>query len=83
MEIRAEKNDIDRRDQEVKSQAAQIEQDLNDLTARGQRAVQSRDSKLNNVRAVKGQDFESQPVFAQIMCEVEQTKNQHLLNALS
>ena len=83
MEIRAEKNDLDRRDQDVITNSNQIEQDCNDLQTRCQRAEQSRDSKLNNVRAVRGADFEQQAVFSQIMCEVEQTKNQHLLNALS
>ena len=83
MEIRAEKNEIDRRDQDVNGQSQQIEQDISDLTNKCQRAQQSRDSKFNNVKAVKGTDFEEQPAFSQIMCEVENTKNQHLLNALS
>jgi len=38
---------------------------------------------LNNVKSVRGADFEQSPTFSQIMCEVEQMKNHHLLNALS
>lgn len=32
---------------------------------------------------MRGADFEQSPTFSQIMCEVEQMKNHHLLNALS
>jgi outer membrane murein-binding lipoprotein Lpp len=64
MEIRGEKNELDRRYQDVNSQSDQIEQDINDLTTKCQRAQQSRDSKFNNVKAVKGTDFEEQPAFS-------------------
>lgn len=53
------------------------------MGAKIQRSVQSKDAKLNNVKAAVGQDFEQSATFMQIMAEIEQTKNQHLMNALS
>lgn len=53
------------------------------MSAQLQRAAQSRDSKLNNVKAVRGADFEQSNTYMQILAEVEQTKHQHLMNALS
>ena len=52
------------------------------MQTRVQRAAQSRDAKFNNVKAVMG-DFENSPAYMQIMAEIEQAKNQHLMNALS
>lgn len=35
------------------------------------------------MKAVRGADFEQSATYMQILAEVEQTKNQHLMNALS
>ena len=61
----------------------QVENELADFETKIARAQQSYDSKLNNVKAVKGADFEEQVTFSQIMCEVESMKSQHMLNAIS
>ena len=47
------------------------------------RFIQSKDSKLNNVRTVKGQDFDRSGANLAILAEVESTKSQFLLNAVS
>lgn len=83
MQIRNEKNDLERKGQEIQQSGDHIEREVNDLSNKIQRANQSRESKLNNVRAVRGQDFEQSAIYMQILAEVEQTKNKHLLNALS
>jgi hypothetical protein len=54
MQVRGEKNDLDRRGNEVQQQSAKTENDLQEYSAKLQRANQSKDSKLNNVRAVRG-----------------------------
>lgn len=82
MNIRNDKNELERRGNDVQAAAERAEQELNEMQARVQRAAQSRDSKFNNVKAVMG-DFENSPAYMQIMAEIEQAKNQHLMNALS
>lgn len=83
MQIRNEKNDLERKGQEIQQTGENLERDVNDLSNKIQRAAQSRESKLNNVKAVRGQDFEQSAVYMQILAEVEQNKNKHLMNALS
>lgn len=83
MQIRNEKNELESRGGQVQQVAEQAEKELESYSAQIQRAAQSRDSKLNNVKAVRGQDFEQSATYMQILAEVEQTKHQHLLNALS
>lgn len=58
MQIRNEKNDLERRGGEVQGAAEQAEKELDDISANIQRVAQSRDAKLNNVKAVRGADFE-------------------------
>lgn len=50
-----------------------------DKTTRAQKTLQS---KLNNVRAVKGQGFENSRENVEILTEVEALKNRHLLGTL-
>lgn len=83
MQIRNEKNDLERKGQEIQQTGENVEREVNDLSNKIQRAAQSRESKLNNVKAVRGQDFEQSATYMQILAEVEQTKNKHLMNALS
>ena len=47
------------------------------------RLVQSKDSYLNNVRAVKGPDFDNSGTNLSILAEIESAKSQYLLNAIS
>lgn len=53
------------------------------MNAGVERAAQSKDSKLNNARSVRGQDFDDSPEHIEILAEIEQEKHNHLLNALS
>jgi hypothetical protein len=71
MQVRSEKNDLERRANEVQQQGAKTENDLQEYSAKLQRANQSKDSKLNNVRAVRGQNFDQTPTYFQILTEVE------------
>ena len=47
------------------------------------RLNQSKDSRLNNVRTVKGDGFDESPEHMAVLAEVESTKSQFLLNAIS
>ena len=47
------------------------------------RAEQSKESKLNNVRAVRGDGFDDSPENLMVLAEIESQKNAYLLNALS
>lgn len=83
MQIRNEKNDLERRGQDVQQTAERAEKELQDMNAKIARSISSKDSRLNNVKQVRGQDFEQSGTYMQILAEVEQSKNQHLMNALS
>lgn len=48
-----------------------------------ERATRARDSKLQNVRAVKGEQFDETAENIEIIAQNERAKQQHLLNALS
>jgi len=60
-----------------------VDQDLNQLGSRIGRLVQSKDSKLNNARAVRGEAFDNSAQNLAIMAEIESAKSQYLLNAIS
>jgi hypothetical protein len=83
MDVRAEKNDLERRVRETAELLQGVDQDVTQLATRMGRLEQSKDSKLNNVRHVKGQDFENSGVNLSILAEVESAKSQYLLNAIS
>lgn len=48
-----------------------------------ERAEQSKESKLNNCRAVRGEGFDESPENLMVLAEIESQKNAYLLNALS
>ena len=75
MSIRNEKQELERRGTEVAGQSEKVEKDLNDMGGKIQRNVASKDAKLNNVKAVVGQEFEQSVEYMQILAEVEQRKN--------
>jgi hypothetical protein len=60
-----------------------VNQDVNQIGSRIDRLVQSKDSKLNNVRHVKGQDFDRSGTNLSILAEIEAQKSQYLLNAIT
>ena len=48
-----------------------------------ERAEQSKESKLNNCRQVRGEGFDESPEHLMVLAEVESQKSAFLLNALS
>jgi hypothetical protein len=83
MEIRNERNMAERGFGEAAQINENINKDLQDADARLDNLARSRDSKLNNVRAVKGENFEETHEYLEIMAQDQRAKQQHLLNALS
>ena len=57
-EIRAEKNELDAGSNEISANRQRVEQEAQDAAGKLQRAQQSQEAKLNNVRAVKGAQFD-------------------------
>lgn len=47
------------------------------------RLEQRKESRLNNVRAVRGQGFDESPENLMALAQVEREKSEYLLNALS
>lgn len=83
MEIRNERNMAERGYGEAAQINENINQDLQDADDKLDRLARSRDSKLNNVRQVKGENFEETHEYLEIMAQDQRAKQQHLLNALS
>ena len=48
-----------------------------------ERAQKTFQSKLNNVRSVKGEGFQESKENFEILSEIENTKNKHLLGAIA
>ena len=53
------------------------------MSQRLDRAEQSKESKLNNCRSVRGDGFDESPENLMVLAEMENQKTQFLLNALS
>ena len=60
-----------------------IDKDIAEQIDKIQRAQKTLQSKLNNVRSVKGAAFEDSKENNEILSEIEDLKNKHLLGALS
>jgi len=71
MQIRNEKSELERRGQEVGQTAERAEKELQDMNTKIQRSVASKDAKLNNVKQVRGNDFEQSGTYMQILAEIE------------
>lgn len=83
MDVKAEKNEAQKESQQIGQSHEAVDQDLNQLGSRIGRLVQSKDSKLNNARAVRGEAFDNSAQNLAIMAEIESAKSQYLLNAIS
>jgi hypothetical protein len=59
-----------------------IDKEIAEQMDKIQRAQKSFQAKLNNVRAVRGPDFENSKENYEILTEVEALKNKHLLGSL-
>lgn len=71
MDVNSEKNEIERRRMETQQMMQAVNQDVNQIATKLDRIVQSKDSKLNNVRHVKGQDFDRSGTNLSILAEIE------------
>ena len=82
MEARNRKQELERENTDLNNVEEQLRGELNDVGGRLEREEQSKESKLNNCRAVK-ENFDESPENLMIMAEIESQKNAYLLNALS
>ena len=71
MEIRNDKNEVDRNKNEIDQRRTQIESEVNNIVSKLARVQSSKDSKLNNVRAVRGDDFDDSPENLMVLAEIE------------
>ena len=83
IEGRKRKQEIDREVNDTNQIKQQIENELNDIGGRLERGEQSMQSKMNNVRSVRGEGFDESPENLMVLAEVESQKNAFLMNALS
>jgi len=82
MEIRNERNFAERGLNEAAQINENINRELGDADQRIDRVARARDSKLNNVRAVR-ENFDDSHENMEILAQNERAKQQHMLNALS
>jgi len=83
VQIRNQKTEGEREDSEVAQVHQQADQELQVIVQGLDRANQSKESRLNNARAVRGQAFDDSPENLAVLFEVEREKNAYMLNALS
>ena len=83
IEIRNQKNEFDRELQDHAGLHQQLDSELQAVAQSLDRANQSKESRLNNVRAVRGEQFDDSPENLIVLAEVESQKNAYLLNAIS
>lgn len=82
MEIKTTQQQLHKRADEQNVQRDRLEKDLGEQADKINRAQKTFQAKLNNVRAVKGPDFENTKENYEILAEVEQIKNKQLLASL-
>ncbi len=71
MEIKTRQQQLHKQAEEQNNQRDRIEKEINDQLEKVNRAQKSLQSKLNNVIAVKGQEFENTKENFEILTEVE------------
>ena len=82
MEIKTKQQQLQKQSDDMNNQRDRIEKEIGDQMEKVSRAQKSLQAKLNNVRSVRGQDFENTKENFEILTEVEQLKNKHLLGSL-
>ena len=82
MEIKTKQQQLHKQSDEQSMNRERLDKEMADQYDKIQRAQKSFTSKLNNVRAVKGPDFETSKENYEILTEVETLKNKHLLGSL-
>ena len=83
MEFKTKQQTLSKQSDDIQVQRERLEQELNDQQDKINRAQKTFQSKLNNVRSVKGPEFENTKENVEILVQLEQMKNQQLLNAIS
>lgn len=83
MEIKQKQQSVYRQGDEVGQLRSQLERELTEQGDKIERAQKAYQSKYNNVRSVKGAGFDDSKENVEVMVEIEQTKQKHLLNALA
>ena len=82
MEIKTRQQQLHKQAGEQNHQRERIEKEINEQMDKVNRAQKSLQAKLNNVIAIRGQEFENTKENFEILTEVEQLKNRHLLGSL-
>ena len=82
MEIKTKQQQLQKQSDDMSNQRDRIEKEIADQMEKVNRAQRSLQAKLNNARSVRGQDFENTKENFEILTEVEQLKNKHLLGSL-
>ena len=83
VDIRGQRNEIEQDANEHNQVHQQMDAEANEVAQRLGQGEASRDSKLNNVRQVRGEQFDESSENKMVLAEMESEKNAYLLNALS
>lgn len=82
MEIKSKQQQLHKQADDQSMTRERLDKELAEQVDKIQRAQKSFSAKLNNVRAVRGAEFENTKENYEILAEVEQLKNKHLLGSL-
>lgn len=82
MEIKTKQQQLHKEADEQSMQKERLDREIAEQMDKASRAQKSLQSKLNNVRSVKGPEFENTKENFEILGEVEMLKNKHLLGSL-
>ncbi len=83
IDIRNSKQEIEREFNDIAAMHQQLDGETQAIGQGLERAEQSKEAKLNNVRSVRQDGFDESPENLMVLAEVESQKNAFLLNALS
>lgn len=82
MEFRTKQQGLGKQLDDINLMGQRLDKEMNDQADKIERATRTQQSKLNNVKSVKGQGFESGKESMEISTELERLKTQHLINAI-
>jgi prefoldin subunit 5 len=83
MEIKTKQQQLSKQAEELNFLRDKMDKDLAEQYDKIERAQKTFQSKLNNVRSVKGEGFQESKENYEILAEIENTKNKHLLGAIA
>ena len=82
MEIKTQQQKLHKQADDQSMMRDRLDKDMAEQMDKIQRAQKTFSSKLNNVRTVRGPDFENTKENYESLAEIESLKNKHLLGAL-